>query len=307
MQRVTGFIMVSLLVMLGVPTYLSARQGVSVPPGWIKHSFSRFIYHVCIPTNRSTIVYAATEAGSFRPSGVFVSNDSGKRFKAINRNLPERIVKGIAVMSTKRNCVYVALSEKGVYRSCNQGKTWGAKNKGLPVNIRATCLSLNPQAPRTLLLGLEGGELFRTVNGADSWTRLAPVSGDVSSIAFDPKNLHVYYVGMNGGRLYKSTDAGATWNESQVGASSDPNNAISSIVIDPITPSSLYLSMTSAGIWKSFDSGATWSEKMNGLSNPKINALVFDAKHPLTLYAGTAGSGVFALKTGARVGFSYPL
>ena len=54
-------------------------------------------------------------------------------------------------------------------------------------------------------------------------------------------------------------------------------------------------------MFKSTNGGAGWSEINTGLTNPYVRALKIDPATPSTLYAGTAGGGVFAMQQLIRI------
>src|SRR5262249_8697532 len=54
-----------------------------------------------------------------------------------------------------------------------------------------------------------------------------------------------------------------------------------------------------AGVLKSTNGGTSWDALNSGLTNPNVLALAIDPTNPATVYAGTAGSGVFKSTDGA--------
>jgi photosystem II stability/assembly factor-like uncharacterized protein len=83
-----------------------------------------------------------------------------------------------------------------------------------------TALVMDPSDPSVLYMGMPGGLLFKSSDGAESWHQL-PVSGsDGYLVAFDPASSSTVYVltwersGLDGfAILSRSDDGGATWTD----------------------------------------------------------------------------------------------
>src|SRR5205814_6449544 len=57
----------------------------------------------------------------------------------------------------------------------------------------------------------------------------------------------------------------------------------------------LYAGTYGAGVFTSSDAGVTWNALSDGLTNLYVRALALDPREPTNVYAGTDGTGVFAL------------
>jgi hypothetical protein len=133
---------------------------------------------------------------------------------------------------------------------------------------RVNAIVEDPNDPNTIYIGAPAGGIWKTTDGAATWTPLGDefsVIG-VSAIAIDPNNSNIIYVGTgdsDGGDTYsigimKSTDAGATW--ANVGSVSA--NETSDIIVDPSNSNIVYVA-TNAGLLKSTDGASTFTNILN--------------------------------------------
>src|SRR5262249_23084453 len=153
----------------------------------------------------------------------------------------------------------------------------------------------------------------------------APGAGSVYSVAFDPRDPRSLYAGTAAG-LAHSSDGGQSWKPAQTGSpggifalafsggaheklfagasgalvSSDPESprwttfdlpAVMGLATDPSNPAVLYAGGRGR-IFRTTDSGGDWSE-ISGEITSFVLDLAVDPKDAGTVYAGTAGSGVF--------------
>jgi len=168
-----------------------------------------------------------------------------------------------------------------------------------------TSLAIDPSAPSTVYAGTEGGGLFKTTDGAQSWTPKNNGLGTniVYSVTVDPQTPSNLYVGLELGGVYRSIDGGDTWLPT-VGMG---NLTVWQIAIDPATPSTLYAA-TNLGVRKSVNAGATWgatgSMTVQEQGKPPstvsdVRAVLVDASDPSTVFAGVQeGGGVFKSNNG---------
>ena len=85
----------------------------------------------------------------------------------------------IAVHPTNPNILYVSTNER-VYKTRDGGHSWRPMNKGLEtLDIRAIVMS--SLDPHTLYAGTNGSGLYRSKDGAQTWTRVQLVTGPTAS------------------------------------------------------------------------------------------------------------------------------
>jgi len=117
--------------------------------------------------------------------------------------------------------------------------------------------------------------------------------GPVVDLAVDPLTPTTLYAAV--GRrhqLYKSRDGGVTWFSASAGLPAGAKARL--LAIDPRAPATLYLA-TDQAVFVSDDGAASWQSLSNGLPGFAIDSLAVASAGPRTLYAATAGAGVYAL------------
>lgn len=189
---------------------------------------------IYIGTGEAPIRGVTTSQGE----GLWKSTDAGKTFVFMGLPKAGQIAK-IQIHPTNPNLVYVAVQgqiwapnpERGVYRSKDGGKTW---EHVLQVNpdTGATDLTMDPTNPRILYAGLwhhgrkpwfiksggEGGGIYKSADGGDSWKKLKgglPGLIGKTGIAVSADNpARVYAMieaGPGEGGVWRSDNYGKSW------------------------------------------------------------------------------------------------
>src|SRR5262249_8473139 len=117
---------------------------------------------------------------------------------------------------------------------------------------------------------------------------------NIRTLVVDPVTPATVYVATYGSGVQKSTDGGATWTSVNNGALPPGTAYVNGLAIDPIDPQTLYVS--AGGVYKTTNGGQSWSALDTGLTNISILGLGVDSVTPGLIYAGTSGSGVFAME-----------
>src|SRR5262245_27436045 len=93
--------------------------------------------------------------------------------------------------------LYVGTIGEGLFRSTDGGVTFRRACDGMFVECHVRALAVHPRKDRLLFLGCELG-LFRSDDGADSWTQVAsPIDGkQVWSILVHPATPDFMLVGV---------------------------------------------------------------------------------------------------------------
>lgn len=135
--------------------------------------------------------------------------------------------------------------------------------------------------------------VFSTLDGGHSWEKRSKGLPEalIMDIQSGPKDL---YAGTAFKGLYKSTDGGASWQRASDGM--EPNAAVGAIVVDPLRSNVIYAGTWQEGVLLSVDGGVSWQSINAGLTVRSIKGLAISADGE-TLYAATAGGGVFRLST----------
>jgi photosystem II stability/assembly factor-like uncharacterized protein len=171
------------------------------------------------PSNPSTI-YVVGEGGA----GVFRSTDGGASWRSIRSGMDIQTVLAVAIDPVNTSTIYAGAVLQGVFKSTDRGDRWNAASSGLPTTPNPfvpdvlhpptiQVLTVDPVTPSTVYAGAASllAGLFRTTNGAASWTTISPISGYVSAIVLDPSEPSTVYAGFSFSGAWRSDDGGARW------------------------------------------------------------------------------------------------
>lgn len=209
-----------------------------------------------------------------------------------NANASGRI-SSIAVDPTNGSIAYAAAAAGGLWKTTNGGATWIPLTDQIFYPISGA-LAIDPSNHLAVYYGtgdydgdVKGNGLFRSLDGGQSWTRIAVPSqhGDqIARVIIDPTNPSIIHVAGSSG-VTRSTNGGATWSPLQLGNVSD-------LVMSPAAPSTLYCARRDVGIYKSVDGGGTWNQLGGGLPTIGVRRINLDLcrTSPQTLYAGIINS-----------------
>jgi photosystem II stability/assembly factor-like uncharacterized protein len=292
-----------------------------------------FVFH---PTAKD-VLYARTDIG-----GAYRRNPSTKRWEPLldwvsYRDLNLMGVESIAVDPSDPNKVYLAcgtytapeVPDGAILRSSDQGRTFQRTN--VPIKFggneagrgNGERMAVDPNDGRVLFLGTRHRGLWKSADGAATWTKVDSFPADVLTlppeeaklpawsgggrssvvfVVFDPgsggtgKPSRTLFAGVSVmGRpgLYRSDDAGATW-KPVAGQPTKyrPNHAVLA------TDGQLYVSygtdpgpmpMTDGGVWKLDVRGGAWTDvtpdKPTADRRFGYGAVAVDAKKPKVLVA----------------------
>src|SRR6185437_15239274 len=246
------------------------------------------------PSNPRVLVAGAIE-------GVFRTDDGGQHWRQIS---PEgsgeiRKVESVAIDPTDPRIVYAGTWHLP-WKTTDGGATWHNIKQGLIDDSDVFSILLDPKFPSTVYLSAcsgiykseTGGELFRKVQGIPSTARRTRV------LMQDPANRKIVYAGTTEG-LYKTQDGGTDWVRM-----TSPTLIINDIYVDPQNPHRVLLATDRSGVLASNDAGAEFVASNRGFSQRQGKALLADANHPGTMYAGVVNDkiygGVFVTKDGGQ-------
>jgi photosystem II stability/assembly factor-like uncharacterized protein len=270
---------------------------------------SSWITALAVDPQDSSKVWAAAEGFAGSPkSGLFRSADAGQSWSLSNGPaLPtpstgSPTVSALLIGPGHPSTVYAGGAEGlAVYRSDDDGEHWTSSMFPGGNSVRA--LALDPGSPDRVWAASSGG-LFRSDDGARSWTSPPAVAQEIYSILSDAKRPGTIYAGSYfevesgfypepfGGSLFVSRDSGATWTKSQ----RDFESRVLAIASDPFHDGALYLG-TSVGVLRS--DGVVWQGASQGLPQSAVRTLVADPVRAGRLYAVT-DSGVYRTIDGAQ-------
>jgi photosystem II stability/assembly factor-like uncharacterized protein len=167
---------------------------------------------------------------------------------------------------------------------------------------RTVAISGVPGRPGTFYMAPNDGGVWKTVDGARTWTPIfdRQDTGSIGALAVAPSDPNVVYVGSGeglrrpdlstGDGIYVSRDAGATW---QHGGLRD-GQQIQQIAVDPRDPKRLFVAVVGhpfgpnaeRGLYRSIDGGFTFARVLGDDSGDVgAVAVTIDSAHPDTMYA----------------------
>ena len=195
--------------------------------------------------------------------GVFESKTAGERWIKRMEGMKEVLMVVTLGMDPTRTSVLYAGTSGGVYKSTNQGGHWAQANSGLvPTDmvktsraLSVTSVQVDPSSPETVYAATLAG-LFKTTNGAASWSRIGESLPDqmIVAMVLDRAQAGVLYVAARDG-IHRSKDGGQTWTALNEGLSS---TNIRSLVQSRIDPKLFYAGTNGSGLYRSIDGGAHW-------------------------------------------------
>jgi photosystem II stability/assembly factor-like uncharacterized protein len=217
-------------------------------------------------------------------------------------------IAAIAPHPTDPNICYIASDTGGVWKTTNGGGIWTPKTDTLPT-MNHGALALDPLNPDIIYAGTgslntgnTGDGLFRSTDGGENWTKIAPASlvgSQISHIAIHPTNPQIIHVSGSGGYV-RSTNGGTTWTIQLAGVSN-------SVILNPTNPNIVYVGRSGQGVYRSIDGGNTVTKLTNGIPGSGISAVYVEIakSNPDVVYAcmlNTNGSlnGVYRTADGGN-------
>jgi photosystem II stability/assembly factor-like uncharacterized protein len=234
-------------------------------------------------------------------SGVYRSSDSGLHWTQISPVGNGEILKveSIAVDPTDPKTIYAGTWHLP-WKTTDGGITWHNIKQGLIDDSDVFSIIIDPTRPSVvyasacsgIYLSNTAGDLFRKVQGIPSTARRTRV------LMQDPNNRQTVYAGTTEG-LYKTLDGGATWTRM-----TGPDVIINDVYVDPHNDKHVMLATDRSGVLTSQDGSASFQATNSGFYQRQVTALLPDARHPQTMYAGVVNDktygGVFVTEDGGK-------
>ena len=190
---------------------------------------------------------------------LYRSSNGGRDWEPIA--LPAAVARGavasVAAPAQRKGVLYVGGPGLGVLRSDDSGRSWAAKNTGLP-NRNVVTLTVHADQPDTIYAYLPRKGIFRSEDGGAHWRLMD--AGPRESIS---QLIHTNMPGsMQTGWLFAATRKGVDrsmdcfcgWRDA-----GGLTRAITAIAYDPQQPQQVYAA-TANGLQVSVDGGEKWSQ-----------------------------------------------
>ena len=270
--------------------------------------------------------YAETQKGNAGHNRVIGSMDPMERFSPGGRHV-DQIWKLLAVGDT----LYAGVSEAGIFRSDDRGKSWRVlpgidqhpdRESWVP-GFGGLCLHsilVDGGNPDRIWVGISSAGAFRSDDGGQTFTSIndGVVSGGegwcVHSLAHDPRDAEVIYRQDHQG-VYKTGNGGDSWQRIENGLKmstlSDEHECSFGFAsaMDPQSHSAFIVPMEGDSfrfphggeltVARTLDGGNSWQPMRSGLpddcwANVLRGAMALDGHDPCGVYFGTTAGSVYA-------------
>jgi photosystem II stability/assembly factor-like uncharacterized protein len=147
----------------GAATWQKVNSGL-IPEELLDASLALGVNTLVVDPVDSNIVYAGTT------NGLFKTTNQAEAWVRIGQSLPDQYVSSLVVHPAQHTVLYMG-GRAGVQKSTDGGQTWQAMNAGLAtLNIRS--LVTSSRDPQLLYAGTNGSGLYRSTDGAATWTKV---------------------------------------------------------------------------------------------------------------------------------------
>jgi len=147
----------------GTASWQKVNTGL-IPPEILDASLSLGVSSIAIDPRNPDTLYAGTN------NGLFKSTDRADSWTRIGQALADQYISSLVIDPSAPSVLYAG-GRSGIHKSMDGGRTWQPMNEGLrTLNIRT--IAMSPQDPRTLYAGTNGSGLYRSHDGAHTWTRI---------------------------------------------------------------------------------------------------------------------------------------
>jgi len=239
--------------------------------------------------------------------GVWKTTDGGQTWQPLTDYWQFLQVACIAVHPTDPNILYVGTGDfqgwmrpfsQGIMKSTDGGQTWRRLGDLVFGNRCVSDIVIDPENPNILTVCTGWGpyqnvpgDIWRSTDGGESWTRVSNVSSIWSDLAVSARNpstgvRYYYAVGHgNPGRLLRSDNRGQTW--VALPAPFSGNQRSLRVATSPNNPDRVYLmSGSNSQVWVSNDAGNTWSAM-----NPGVDGGFYQAWYDATMHISRDSAG----------------
>ena len=210
------------------------------------------------------VLFAGTD------SGVYRSENRGATWDGLGRESNSADTWALAIDPVEPDTIFAGTKPSGVFRSLDGGQRWDK----LPIELaeecpavvipRVTALAVDPQDHRTVWAGVEVDGVWRSLDGGDTWARVAgglddPDIHGIAVSAGQPKTVLV----STPREIFASTDTGESWRRLNV-MQQFPHTYARAIAVKEDDPDVIFVgngntaSPTAGSVQRSGNGGKTW-------------------------------------------------
>jgi photosystem II stability/assembly factor-like uncharacterized protein len=165
-------------------------------------------------------------------AGVWKTNnwlDASPNWKPLTDDMPSPSVgpNGLVMSPTNTEILYAAADgpQGCILKTTNSGETWEAFGKHIFAGVKFGGIAVSPVDHNTVYVavfrpgGSTPGGVYKSIDGAKTWSLAGNMQGDVSHVVIDPSNPDTLWAGFvdpdNSAQqgVWKSTDGGSSWQQ----------------------------------------------------------------------------------------------
>lgn len=273
---------VSCLAVNGNSLYAGTGNGVEMTTDygvtWVPRNTGLTTFAVTSIAIENSKMIAGTANG-----GVFLSNDGGANWSAINGSSSLGSIPVLAVLISGSNMFAgtVTGAGDGIYITTNNGASWSKVNGGAGVN--GNNIRSFGKSGTNLLAGTNGGGIYVSTNNGLNWTQSSLTGSSNGYFLSFASNASKTYAG-NGGELLVSTNNGSTFSVVNHTLNCGYNGLA-------LNGNDIYAATQSCyGPYVSTNNGTTLTYFFNGLSNYDLSSIVVCGSN---LFIGSTVDGVW--------------
>ena len=214
-------------------------------------------------------------------AGVEISEDAGRTFRAVGRDLPELIHISSLHVDRQRPQIVVAGTWRRAFRSEDGGRTWRGIFDGMVLDTEVFSLHAAAERPGELWASTCGW-VYRGDALGSKWTRFTRGLVEKRTPSFAVLPGERLLAGTVAG-AFLSTDRGAAFRRT-----TPESLAVLAIAFHPARPERILLGTEGSGIWSSSDGGESFRPRPVAMRNLRVPALNYDGEH---LFAAVAHAG----------------
>jgi photosystem II stability/assembly factor-like uncharacterized protein len=236
------------------------------------------------PSDRYTLYMGTKE------NGLFYSLNGGSAWQQPrDQALQQGAVRSIAIDPADVCTVYAVTATK-LYKTETCARNFQAGYEETRGNVALRRVVVDWFNPDVVYLGLSNGDLLKSSDRGEAWTKILSVVDDVRDILISNADSRIILIATSSG-LYKTVDGGITW-EKQTDALKDYKEADNIFSLVQTTAGDVMFLSAKYGLLRSMDAGESW-EALSLVTSPgqvTIRAFAVDPGNANTMYYATAST-----------------